>query len=101
MITVPTATTVLLPTNPSQFGKLLYAAWIPLLFGITLIGGFKKKRLNNWVLGGLLALLLFSLGACGSAGNSNPAPRPRNYTVTIVGASGSIRHTAKLAVTVQ
>ena len=100
-IAVPAATTMLLPPGPAQFGKSLYASWIPLLFGITLVGGLKKKALHNWALGGSLVLLLFSLAGCGGASNSNraPDPQPRHYMVTIVGASGSVQHTAQVAVT--
>ncbi len=101
-IAVPTATAMVLPSSPAQFGRFLYAAaWIPMLFGITLVGGLRKKGLHNWALGSLLALLLFSLAACGSVTSSNHAPPTKSYVVTVAGSSGSIQHTTQVAVTAQ
>ncbi len=101
-ITVPTATTMRLPFSPARFSKSLYAVWIPLLFGITVVGGLKTKVLNNWALGSCLTLLVLSLVACGG-GNSNRtvSHQPTNYMVTIVGTSGSIQHTTHVTVTAQ
>ena len=105
-IAVPTATAMALPSSPSPFGKFLYAtAWIPMLFGITLVGGLRKKGLHNWALGSLLALLLFSLAACGSVTSSNHTPQTKSYVVTVVAnsasSSGSIQHTTQVTVTAQ
>ena len=105
-IAVPTATAMALPNSPSPFGKFLYAtAWIPMLFGITLVGGLRKKGLHNWALGSLLALLLFSLAACGSVTSSNHTPQTKSYVVTVVAnsasSSGSIQHTTQVTVTAQ
>ena len=84
-IAVPTATAMVLPSSSAPFGKFLYAtAWIPMLFGITLVGGLRKKGLHNWALGSLLALLLFSLAACGSVTSSNHTPQTKSYVVTVV-----------------
>jgi Legume lectin domain/Chitobiase/beta-hexosaminidase C-terminal domain len=101
-ITVSTATTLLFPFSPAQFAKSLYAVWIPLLFGITGVGGLKKKRLHNWALGCCLALLVLSLAACGGGNrNSTASHQPTTYMVTIVGTSGSIQHTTQVTVMAQ
>jgi hypothetical protein len=61
-------------------------------------GGLKKQRLHQSALCGVFVLMLFSLVACGGkSGGSSTV----NYTVTISASSGSIVHTAQIAVAVQ
>jgi len=96
-ITAPAATAMQLPFGRPQLGKLLYALWLPLVFGITIIGGSKKQRRRYWALGGFLLLLVLLQTACGGSSPSNST----NYTVTVTGVSGTITHTAQMTVTVQ
>lgn len=96
-ISAPTTAARLARASRRQL-KALAALWLPLMFGVTLIGGVKKLRRPYWVLGGLLLLALLQ-AACG--GNSGGGGTPRNYTVTVTGTSGAIQHTAQVAVTVQ
>jgi Chitobiase/beta-hexosaminidase C-terminal domain/Legume lectin domain len=100
-ISVPAATAMALPSGPALRGTILYAASIPLLLGIGLVGGLKKKGLNKWVLGGALAVLLLSIAACGSVNSNSPGAQTKNYMVTITAASGSIQHTTQVAVSAQ
>ena len=99
-ITVPTNTAMLFRSRPLQFGEFVYAAWLPLLFGITLVGGLKKQPVHRWVLGSCLPVLLFSLAACGGSSTS-VNQHTTNYTVTITGTSGSIQHATQILITAE
>jgi DNA-binding beta-propeller fold protein YncE len=96
-ITAPAATAMQLPSSRLQLGKSLYALWLPLVFGISLVRGSKKQRRRYWALGGFLLLLVLLQTACGGSSPSNST----NYTVTVTGVSGTITHTAQMTVTVQ
>jgi hypothetical protein len=101
-IAAPAAAATLVPLSHRQLGKSLYAVWLPLMFGITVVGGSKKLRRRYWVLCGFL-LLLFLQTACGGGNSSSGGGKqgPTNYTVTVTGASGTMRHTTQVTVTVQ
>jgi hypothetical protein len=100
MITAPATAAMLAPAGRRRLSRPLYAVWLPLMFGVTLIGGWKKLRRGHWVLGGLLLLLVFLQAACGSSNNS-VVPQPTNYTVTVTAVSGTITHTTNVTVTLQ
>jgi len=104
-ITAPAAAATLAPADQRRLNKSLYALWLPLMFGITVVGGSKKLRRRYWAFCGLLLLLLFLLTACGggnsSGSNGTGTPQPTNYTVTITSTSGAIQHTTQVTVTVQ
>jgi hypothetical protein len=97
-VTVPAAGAQLRPDG-SQFGKFVYATWLPLIFGIIIVERSKKHRPDRWILGGGALLLLLLQIACG--GSSSNAVPPTNYTVTVTGTSGALQHTAQVSVTVQ
>ena len=102
-ITAPAAAAMLVPSGHWQLGKPLLAIWLPLMFGITVVGGSKKLRRRYWVLCGLLMLMFFLQTACGGSNSSSGGgtPSPTNYTVTVTGTSGTIQHTTQVTVTVQ
>ena len=102
-ITAPAAAAMLVPSSHRQLGKPLLAIWLPLMFGITVVGSSKKLRRRYWVLCGLLMLMLFLQTACGGSNSSSGGgtPSPTNYTVTVTGTSGTIQHTTQVTVTVQ
>jgi FG-GAP-like repeat/Divergent InlB B-repeat domain len=99
-ITAPAAAAALTPASYRRLSKSLYALWLPLMLGITLVGGSKKLRRAYWVLGGLLVLVVLQV-ACGGSNNSSGGGTPTNYTVTVTSTSGAIQHTTQVAVTVQ
>jgi YVTN family beta-propeller protein len=98
-MTAPAAATMLAPSLHPRLGGL-YAAWLPLTFGITLMGGSRKRR-GQWLLVGFLLLLLLWQVACGGNGTGQTTHTQTNYTVTVTGTSGAIQHTAQVAVTVE
>jgi Divergent InlB B-repeat domain len=103
-ITAPAAAAMRLPSSHPQLSKFLYAMWLPLVFGITVVGEAKKIPRRHWILYGFLAVMFISQTACGggnSSSNSVLHQAPTNYTVTVTGASGAIQHTTQIAVTVQ
>jgi hypothetical protein len=99
-ITAPAAAAALTPASYRRLSKSLYALWLPLMLGITLVGGSKKLRRAYWVLGGLLVLVVLQV-ACGGSNNNSGGGTPTNYAVTVTSTSGAIQHTTQVAVTVQ
>ncbi len=101
-ITAPAAAAMQLPfSRRPQLGKSLYAVWLPLMFGITLVGRARKQWRRYWMIGVFpLLVLVLQLGCGGSSGNS-AVHQPTNYTVTVTAASGTITHTTNVTVTVQ
>ena len=98
-ITAPTAAAMLAPSHQRRLGGF-YAACFPLLFGITLLGG--SKRRGTWLLAGFLLVLLILLSSCGGGSqNTGGETGPQSYTVTITGTSGAIQHSTQVTVTVQ
>jgi uncharacterized repeat protein (TIGR03803 family) len=101
-ITAPTAAAMLAPAGRRRLGKSLCALWLALMFGITLVGRSKKHGFLYCVLGALLLLLVLLQMACGGSSNNRVTTQgPKNYTVTVTGASGTIAHTTQVSVTVQ
>jgi DNA-binding beta-propeller fold protein YncE len=101
-ITAPAAAAVLSPANNRRLSKSVYTLWLPLMFGVTVVGGSKKLRRRSWVLGGLLLLFVVLQTACGGGSPSNGiVQQPTNYTVSVTGASGVITHTTQVTVTVR
>ena len=98
-VQVPATTAALLPLHLPSADKLLHAMWMPMLFGLTLAGSLKRKRLRYLVFSGLLIAVVFSVAACSGGGSSGSAPQTRNYVVTVAGTSGSIPHTIQVSVT--
>lgn len=100
-ITVPmTAAALQLPFSRPQLSKSLYAVWLPLLFGVTVVGRSKKQWRRYCVLCGLLLLVLILQAACGSSSGGG-TQAPMNYTVTVTGTSGAIQHSTQVTVAVQ
>jgi DNA-binding beta-propeller fold protein YncE len=99
-VTAPTTIATRIPQGPGRIGSF-YVLSLPLMFGVTLVGRWKKWRCGPRVLGGLLVLLLFLQIACASGRNNFTTPPPTNYAVTVTATSGAIQHTTQVAVTVQ
>jgi hypothetical protein len=101
-ITAPTTAALQLPSGRPQLGRSLYTLWLPLMLGITLVGGAKKQHGRYGLFCGLL-LLLFLQTACGGSSSSSGigTTPPTNYTVTVTGAAGTIQHATQVTVTVQ
>ncbi len=73
------------------------------LFGFTLIGGVRRRRVIP-VLGALLLSVVIVVGtSCGGAGASSAvsAPIPASYSFTINGTSGSVQLSTTVTVTVR
>ena len=103
-ITAPATAAMRLPSRHPQLSALMYAVWLPLVFGITVVGGSKKIPRHHWILYALLAVMLISQMACGGGGSNSSGTvnqGPTNYMVTVTGASGAIQHTTQVTVTVQ
>jgi hypothetical protein len=98
-ITAPAAAAMLAPSHPPRLAGF-YAAWLPLMFGITLMGRSRKRR-GQWLLVGFLLLLLLWQVACSGSGTGQTTHTQTNYTVTVTGTSGAIQHTAQVTVTVE
>ena len=96
-LTAPMAAAAQLPTRRSHFLRPIYALWLPLLFGISVIGESRKRAARYGMLCCFLLLVIVLQPACGS----NASHGPTSYTVTIMGTSGSLQHTAQVTVTVQ
>jgi YVTN family beta-propeller protein len=79
-----------------QAGRLQYALWLPLIFGITLAAALKRQRRYCSVCFSLLSFVLLQAACSGPHGMS-----PTNYKVAVTGASGSIEHTTQVTVTIQ
>jgi len=99
-ITAPTTAAMLAIPDHRRLNNSRYALWLPLLFGITLVGGSRKPRRRYWVLCSLLVLFVSLQVACGG-GSSQVVQQPTNYTVTVTGVSGAIQHSTQVSVTVQ
>lgn len=101
-ITAPAAAAMLAPAGNQQLSKLLYAFWVPLIFGIAVVGRSRKLVRRNWAFCAVLVLLLILQVACGGNNSSGGGtPPPTNYTVTVSGVSSTITHTTQVTVTVQ
>jgi len=99
-ITAPTPAAMLAPSYRPRLG--LYAAWLPLLFGIAIWGRPNKRR--ALLSAGFLLLFLVVLASCGGNSqtqNQTTQTPPQTYTVTVTGTLGPIQHTAQITVTVQ
>jgi uncharacterized repeat protein (TIGR01451 family) len=103
-----TLAAVAFPLNEENL-NVAYAVVLP--FPALLIGGiglvsrnFKKHRHGLWLLGGsaiiLLAIIVEVLAGCGGGSTQH---LPQNYTVTVTAtnASGSLRHSTTVMLTVQ
>ena len=100
-ITAPTTAAMLTPAGHRQFSESLYALWLPLMFGVTLVAGSKKQRRLYWMAGVFPLLLLLGLQlGCASGSSNSVVPQPTNYTVTVTAVSGTITHTTNVTVTV-
>lgn len=99
-VTAPAAAAMsLLPTH-KQLRRSLYAAWIPLMFGISLLKRPTNRRRRLGVLCGFLLVLLFMQTACGSKSNKGGTPPPTNYTVTITAISGALQQQSQVSLTI-
>jgi hypothetical protein len=101
-VTAPATAAMSSPATHQQRRRSLFAAWLPLMFGVTLVIGPSKQRCR-WVICGSLLLLFFLQTACGSSNSSNGSgtPPPTNYTATVTATSGTLQQTTQLAVTIQ
>jgi len=99
-ITAPTAAAMLAPSDNPRFSGL-YAAWLPLPFGMAVMSRLNKRP--AWISAGLLPLFLLVLSSCGgNSQNQNQMKQtPQTYAVTVTGTSGANQHTIQAAVTVQ
>jgi uncharacterized repeat protein (TIGR01451 family) len=93
-----------LPLN-EESSNTSYAVVLPfpalLLGGIGLASGiFKKRRRSLWLLGGTVIVLLAVLAGCGG-GSTQHLPQSYTVTVTAANASGSLKHSARVTLTVQ
>jgi hypothetical protein len=80
---------------------LVLASWLPLMFGITFVSGFRNQRwCQRFICGGLLLLLLLAT-ACSTSNPNNTTPPPANYTVTVTAASAGVQQSTQLAMTMQ
>jgi uncharacterized repeat protein (TIGR03803 family) len=100
-ITAPTSSAAQLPSPSQQVqpGAFAYAVWPPLAFVLAAVGGSKKRIRGSGALGGSLLLLLVLQSACGGGGS--PTIGQTSYQVTVTAASGAIRHTTQVGVTLQ
>lgn len=97
-ITAPTIAAMRVPSHHPRFGGV-YATWLPMMFGIAVLGRLRKRH-NYWLFGGLLLWFAIGLMACG-ANQKPPTNTQKSYTVTVAGASGTIQHTAQVEVTIE
>ncbi len=102
-ITAPSSAAAIQGPSSHQQSKLLYALWLPLIFGMSIVGGSRKRRRGQLALCSALLLLFFLQGACGGGNSSNATggQGSTNYTVAITGTSGPIQHTTQVTLTVQ
>lgn len=101
-VTAPATAAVSSPATHHQSGSSLFAACLPLMFGITFIV-MSKQRCRLWVICASLLFLLLLQTACGASKSSNDSgtPPPTNYTVTVAATSGTLQQTTQLAITIQ
>ncbi|HEX6503546.1 MAG TPA: Ig-like domain repeat protein [Terriglobales bacterium] len=100
---------VQVPATSATFGH--FTAWAlglayPLLGMLTLPFGIENRRLSRKRV--LFAVLLFFAVAssagilgCGAARVAAPPPQPRNYSITVTAASGTVSQSTTLTLTVQ
>lgn len=110
-VTAPATAAMSSPASHLQLRRPLFAAWLPLMFGIAFVLGPSKQRCRLWAICGSLLLLLFFQMACGASnsnssnvGNGNKGngtPPATNYTVTVTATSGALQQTTQLAMTIQ
>jgi hypothetical protein len=95
--------------RPSDRGsRIFYAALLPGLLGIMLIGGSRRRSLRGMRFLGLIVALGFStlwLASCGgssSSGNPGNQGTPKGtYTVSVTGTSGTSTATTSFTIVVQ
>ncbi len=102
-VTAPASAAMSSPATRQRLRRSLFAAWLPLMFGITLVIGSSKQRCRLWVVCGSLPLLFFLQTACGASNSSNGTGThpPTNYTVTITATSDALRQTTQVAMRIQ
>jgi len=106
--------TTLAPTgalaSPSGYSGLLYVAWLPFL-GATLVRvnsrsqQIKRRKSLGLVTCGVLLTGMVFQAACGggtgrNGGGSGGTPKG-NYTITVMGTSGSLSHSTTVTLVVQ
>jgi FG-GAP-like repeat len=101
-VTAPTTTAVQWPVGTRRSAFFLLAAFAPLMFGMCFVNRLQPRLQMHAI---LFALFLFLIvgSACGgsnTAGSGNTGPSGLAYTVTVTATSGTINHTAQVAVTV-
>jgi hypothetical protein len=105
-VTAPATAAMSSTASHLQLRRPLFAACLPLMFGIAFVLGPSKQRCRLWAICGSLLLLLFLQTACGarnssSGSNGNRTPPATNYTVTVTATSGALQQTTQLAMTIQ
>jgi len=101
-ITASAAAAMQEPTGRPHLRRFLYALWLPLVLGITVVGGSKRIPRRHWILYCFFAVMFISQAGCGGGGSNGTVNQgPKNYTVTVTGSSGATSHSAQVTVTVQ
>ncbi len=99
-VTAPPTAAMSPPPTHKQLRRLLYATWIPLIFGIPLLKRPPYRRRRVWVLYSSLLVLSFMQTACGSKTNNGGTPLPTNYTVTVTARSGALQQQSQVSLTI-